>query len=101
MWSAVTYFIGTKIFHGQATYGEMLRVTGFAFAPMAFLILSAIPCIGLAISLVASVWALGAVFIGVREGLDLDFGRTLITVIVGWFVYAIGMGILFTLFELI
>ncbi|MHC4373912.1 MAG: YIP1 family protein [Planctomycetota bacterium] len=100
VWSAVTYFIGTRIFHGEATYGEMLRVTGFAFAPMAFMILSAIPCIGLAIALVVSVWALGAVLMGVREGLDLDFGRTLVTVIVGWFLYAIGMGILCSIFGL-
>jgi len=98
VWSAVTYIIGAKIFDGEATYGEMLRVTGFGFAPMAFLVLSAIPCIGFAIALIVFVWSLGAVFIAVRSGLDLDFGRTLITVIVGWLVYAIAMGIIFTTF---
>ena len=100
VWAAATYFMGTKIFHGEATYGEMLRVTGFAYAPLAFLVLGAIPCIGFAISLVISVWALAAVFIGVREGLDLNFGRTLVAVIVGWFIYAIGMGILVFIFGL-
>ena len=100
VWAAATYFIGAKIFHGKATYGEMLRVTGFAYAPLAFMVLGAIPCVGFAISLVVSVWALAAVFVGVREGLDLDFGRTLVTVIVGWFIYAIGMGILVFIFSL-
>ena len=100
VWAAATYFIGTKIFHGKATYGEMLRVTGFAYAPLAFLILGAIPCVGFAISMVVSVWALAAVFIGVREGLDLNFGRTLVTVIVGWVIYLIGMGILILIFGL-
>jgi hypothetical protein len=100
VWAASTYFIGTKIFHGKATYGEMLRVTGFAYAPLAFLILGAIPCIGFAISLIISVWALASVFIGIREGLDLDVGRTLVTVIVGWLVYGIGMGILGFIFSL-
>jgi hypothetical protein len=101
VWSAITYFIGTKIFHGQATYGEILRVVGFAYAPMAFLIFSAIPVFGMLIALLASAWTLGAVFIGLREGLDLDFGPTLATVFIGWFIYAIGMGILFSLFDLI
>ena len=101
VWSAVTYFIGTKIFRGQATYGEMLRVIGFAYAPLSFLILSVIPCFGLLIALLASAWAFAAVFIGVREGLDLDFGRTVVTVFFGWFVYAIGMGILFSLFNIV
>jgi len=100
VWAFATYFIGTKIFHGKATYGEMLRVTGFAYAPLAFMILSVIPCIGFAISLVVSVWALAAVFVGVREGIDLDFGRTLVTVIAGWLIYAIGMGILVFIFRL-
>ena len=98
LWAAVTYIIGTKIFHGDATYGEMLRVTGFAFAPLALMIFSAIPCIGLAIALVVIVWSFGAVFIAVRSGLDLDFARTLATVFIGWFLYAIGMGIIFSFF---
>jgi hypothetical protein len=100
IWAAATYFMGSKIYHGKATYGEMLRVTGFAYAPLAFMILGAIPCIGFAISLVVSVWALAAVFVGVREGLDLNFSRTLVTVIVGWFIYSIGMGILVFIFRL-
>lgn len=94
VWAAATYFVGAKIFSGEATYGEMLRVTGFAYAPLGFMILGVIPCIGFAISLVVSVWALAAVFVGVREGLDLGFGKALVTVIIGWFVYLIGMGIL-------
>ena len=101
VWSGVTYYIGTKIFHGVSTYGEMLRVVGFAYTPIAFLILSVIPVFGLAIALLASVWAFAAVFIGVKEGLDLDSGPTLATVLVGWFIYLIGMGILFSLFDLV
>lgn len=101
VWSTVTYFVGTKIFHGQATFGGMLRVVGFAYAPLAFLLLSLIPVIGLFIAFLASAWAFAAVFIAVREGLDLDFGPTLATVFVGWFIYAIGMGILFSLFNIV
>lgn len=101
VWAAVTYFVGTKIFHGDATYGEMMRVTGFAYAPVAFMILGVIPCIGFALSLIVLVWALAAVIVGVREGLDLDFGRTLVTVILGWLVFGIGMGLIGALLALI
>ncbi len=43
IWAGVTYLIGTKLFKGTATMGEMLRVIGFAYAPR---MLSIIPCIG-------------------------------------------------------
>lgn len=101
VWAAATYIIGAKIFPGEATYGEMLRVTGFAFAPVAFMILGVIPCIGFALSLLVMVWSLAAIFVGVREGLDLGFGRTLVTVIIGWFIYGIGMGILGSILGLV
>lgn len=97
VWSGVTYFIGTKLFHGEATFGEMLRVTGYGLAPMAFIVLSAIPCIGLAIALIVMIWSLAAVFFAAKSGLDLDAGRTLVTVIVGWIVYAIGMSLILSL----
>jgi hypothetical protein len=94
VWAAAIYIVGAKIFSGKATYGEMLRVTGFAYAPMALMILAAIPCIGFALSLIITIWTVAAIFIGVREGLDLGFGRTLITVLVGWIIYGIGMAII-------
>jgi Uncharacterized protein conserved in archaea len=43
VWSAVTYWIETSLFEGKADLGEMLRVVGFAQAP---LILAIIPCLG-------------------------------------------------------
>ena len=43
VWSALTYWIGTSLFDGKADLGEMLRVIGFAQAP---LVLAIIPCFG-------------------------------------------------------
>ena len=43
VWSGVTYLVGTKLFKGEATFGEMLRVIGFAYAPQ---MLGIVPCIG-------------------------------------------------------
>lgn len=78
VWSAVTFFVGTKLFGGEATLQEMLRVIGFAYAPQ---FLAVIPCFG---ALIGAIWSLIASFFAIREGLDLDTGKTLATVVIGW-----------------
>jgi hypothetical protein len=88
VWSAVTFFVGTAIFGGKADMGEMLRVTGYAFAPQ---VLGIIPCIGWIIGLI---WTLAALFVAARQGLDLDNTKTALTVVVGLIVYLIGAAIL-------
>ena len=87
-WSFLTYFIGTRLFGGEATMGEMLRVIGFAYAPQ---LLGIIPCLG---GLVGLIWSLAAAFIGIRQGLDVSNGKTALTIIVGLLVY-VGIGLLF------
>jgi hypothetical protein len=77
LWSAITWFVGTRLFNGQADLTEMMRVIGFAYLP---LFLSIIPCIG---SVVGGIWAIIAGFFAIRQGLDLDNTKTFLTVIVG------------------
>jgi hypothetical protein len=84
VWSALTYFIGVVLFRGRADLGEMLRVIGFASAP---LVLGIIPCIG---GIVGVLWMAAAVFIAVRQGLDLDGGRAFLTMVIGLIFYIFG-----------
>jgi len=84
IWAYVTYFVGTNLFKGTADPGELLRVLGYASGPRLLGILSFIPCVGGIASLIGAIWALIAGFIGVREALDLDTIKTLVTVIIGW-----------------
>ncbi len=91
LWSAITYLVGTSVFGGKANLAEMMRVLGFAYAP---LMLSVIPCIG---PLVGGIWALAAGFIAVRQGLDLDDFKTVITILIGFVVFVIGR-VVFSLF---
>lgn len=84
LWSIISYVIGTWLFAGQATIGEMLRVIGFAYAPQ---VLALVPCIG---GIVGILWSLVAAFIAVRQGLDLDNLRTIFTILIGFAVYFIG-----------
>jgi hypothetical protein len=83
IWSVVTWFVGTRFFKGQADIGEMLRVIGFAYAPM---VLAIIPCVG---SIIGTIWAIAAGFIAVRQGLDLDNTKAFLTVVVGAFFYVV------------
>jgi hypothetical protein len=87
IWSAITWLVGTKLFNGQADLTEMLRVIGFAYIP---LVLSIIPCIG---SVVGGLWALAAGFVAIRQGLDLDTNKTILTVVVGFIGWLIITGI--------
>ena len=88
LWAAVSYFVGTKMFGGQATLNEMLRVLGFAQAPQ---LLGIIPCLG---TLVGAIWALIAGFIAIRQGLDLDNTKAFFTVLVGFVVLLIGYALI-------
>ena len=82
VWSLMTYFIGSKIFGGTATYGEFLRTLGYAYTPAVLGLFVFIPCLGGLISLVGFLWWLAAGFIAVRQALDLDNGRTLATIVI-------------------
>lgn len=83
VWSAITYFVGTSLFGGQADMGEMLRVIGFAYAPQ---MLRIIPCVG---DIIGFIWSLIAGFIAVRQGLDLDNTKAFLTIVVGFIAYVI------------
>jgi hypothetical protein len=89
VWSFVMYVVGTRLFGGTATYGELLRTLGFAYSPGVLLIFSFIPFLGGLIALIVGIWRLITGFIAVREALDIDNGKTLATIIVGFIAYLI------------
>lgn len=89
LWSATTFVIGTRLFGGQATFAEMLRVIGFAQLPRLLSILQFIPCLGDLLNLIGLVWSLAAGFVGIRQGLDLSNGRTIVTVLISFLLVAL------------
>jgi hypothetical protein len=84
VWAFVMWLIGTKLFGAQADVPEMLRVTGFAYAPAIF---SAIPCVNILVLF----WMLATGFVAVRAGLDLDNTKTLVTIVLGMVVMVVVM----------
>ncbi len=83
VWSYVIYLVGTRLFGGTATWGEVLRTLGFAESPGVLLILSFIPILGAVVGFVVGIWMLVASFIATRQALDISNGKTIATIIVG------------------
>lgn len=87
LWAGVIYLVGDKMLGGTATWGELLRTTGFAQSPGVLMILGIIPLFGWIVRFGVSIWMLIAAFIGVRQALDVGSGRTLLAVVIGWIIY--------------
>jgi hypothetical protein len=83
IWSFVTYFIGTKVFSGRASFGELLRTIGFSNSPGVLLILTFIPILGGLISFGVWIWQLMSMVVAVRQALDFTTGKAILTCIVG------------------
>jgi len=98
IWSFVIFFVGTRIFGGTATYGELLRTLGFAETPGVLTLLVFIPVLGGIISFAAAIWVLVASFIGTRQALDISNGKTIGTIVVALIVLVVVVAILATLF---
>lgn len=80
--SAFAYMTGATFFRGPDTetdYLEVLRTTGFAFAPACLAVFSFVPPgdLGLVILAVARVWSLVATVVAVRQALDFTTGRAI------------------------
>ncbi len=91
VWSFVTDFVGRTFFGGESDLGQMLRVLGYAQAPLA---LGVIPFLGW----VGAIWALVAAVVAIREGQDFTTGKAIGTVLVGWLIYVIVAAIVYAIF---
>jgi len=83
VWSYVMYLVGTRLFSGTATYGELLRTLGFATSPGVLRIFSFVPVVGGIITLIVGIWQIVTGFVAIREALDLSTGNTIATIVVG------------------
>jgi hypothetical protein len=86
IWSFITYFVGTNVFGGMASFVELLRTIGFSNAPGVLLLFSFVPILGGLISAAVWIWSLVAMVVAVRQALDFSTGKAILTCIVGWVV---------------
>jgi hypothetical protein len=82
VWSYITYFVGTRMFGGTATPAEMLRCIGFANAPRILGIIQLIPFVGGLILFVLAIWSIYIGFVAVRQALDFDNQKAILTIII-------------------
>jgi hypothetical protein len=83
IWSYVAHFVGTRFFGGTADTGELLRTIGFAQSPGVLNILTFIPVLGPVIPFVVLIWSLVAGVIAIRQALDFDTGKAILTAVIG------------------
>ena len=76
LFAFLAYFIASKLFGASTDFGEMRRVLGYAYGPN---ILSLIPCLGW---IVAPLWTLVAGVVAVRQAMDQDTGKAVITTLI-------------------
>jgi hypothetical protein len=102
LWAGATYLIGVKGFKGDATMTQIMRVLGFAYAPAAFNIFALVPLFGIITHLLVAVWLVVSFYFAIQHTLGLTEGsKALVTVIVGWFIYLIGLGMVISLWGVL
>ncbi|MGH2613827.1 MAG: YIP1 family protein [Thermomicrobiales bacterium] len=87
LYALFAYVVGAYILKApetSATFGEVLRALGFAYAPTAFAVLGFVPGVGGIVVLIASVWSLVASIIGLRQSLEVSTGRAVAIAIVAF-----------------
>jgi len=84
IWSGVTYLVGTRVFDGTATWGELLRTLGFAQSPGVLYVFGFVPVLGWLVRAVVAVWILVAGIVAIRQALDFTTGRAILTALLGW-----------------
>ncbi|MCL5257164.1 MAG: YIP1 family protein [Chloroflexi bacterium] len=89
LWSVVAYFIGAKLFGGRSSIVEMLRTLGYANSPRLIGVLGFIPCIGWIFSLAGSILSLIAGIIAIRESMEFDTSKAIVTAIIGFILFVV------------
>ena len=82
IWAGITYFVGTRLFGGVATWGELLRTLGFAQAPRLLLVAGIIPILGWLVGFVVFIWSIITGVIAVRQACDFDTTKAVFTILV-------------------
>jgi hypothetical protein len=91
----VISLVGRAAFNAEVNFDEMVRTLGLAYVWQVVGVIGilgafspALGCVTAPAVFVAAILALIAWLVAAREALDLDWVRTIVTVIIGWLVFA-------------
>jgi hypothetical protein len=91
---AVTYVVLTQLVRARVDVNELVRVMGFAAAPLGVGVLMFIPAIEFGVALTAVALFFGATVIAVQTATDAAPGRVLAACGAGFLVWAVVLGLL-------
>jgi hypothetical protein len=91
-WVYITYMLAARVFGSVVTFGELTRVMGFAFAPVALSILVAIAPLAIPFGLLAFGIALMLTTAAVEEVSDIEPRQAMIATLAGFAVFLVFMG---------
>jgi len=103
IYTFAVYIVGTTILKSpetSATFEQVLRPLGFSYVPSAFAVLSGVPAVGWLISLLATIWAIVASVIAIRQSLEVTTGRAVAIAIVAVIVIAIILFLIAAIFGI-
>lgn len=101
VYSVSAYVIGARLFPAQSTQadtGQLLRTLGFANTPRLLFAAGFIPFLGGLVSFVALIWWIVASVIALKQSLEMNTGRAIITGLLALIPFAIIMSIFFWIF---
>jgi len=87
----VISWVGKRLFNADVTFEEMVRTLGLAyvwnvvgFIGVLSALSTALSCVLAPVMIIAAIATAVAWFIAAKEALDLDWGQTILTVVLGW-----------------
>ncbi len=89
VWLAITYVMLTQVFRARADVNELVRVMGFAAAPLSLGVLMFLPVIDFGVGLTAVALFFGTNVIAVQAATDAPAGRVLAANGAGFLVWAV------------
>jgi hypothetical protein len=93
-WMAIVYVMLTQVFRARADFQELLRVMGFAAAPLALGVLMFIPAIEFGIALTVVALFFGTTVLAVQAATDAAPGQVLVANAAGFLVWSVVLGLL-------
>lgn len=90
----IVAWVGKAFFQADVTFDEMVRTLGLAYVWRVIGVLGVLggilSCILAPALIVAAILGLVAWFVAAKEALDLEWGQTIVTVIIGWIIILVG-----------
>ena len=87
----VINWVGRAVFHADVTFDELVRTLGLAYVwnvvgvfGILAAISNALSCLLAPVMIIAVILMVVAWFMAAKEALDLEWGQTIVTVILGW-----------------